>query len=91
MTGAYLRALRNGKWDNIEVEHLSEEELKDKFICRSPEELVNWMSMLCAKIRQIEPIFNGLVEDGILKFTDTPEAEPEKSENENKSATPPES
>lgn len=71
MTGAYLRALRNGKWDNIEVEYLTEEELKSKFLTRPPEELVNWMSMLCAKLREIEPILNDLVADGILVLADT--------------------
>jgi hypothetical protein len=70
MTGAYLRALRNGKWENIEVEHLTEEELKDKFLKRPPEELVNWMSMLCAKIRQIEPLFDDLVAEGIIAKVD---------------------
>lgn len=91
MTGAYLRAVRNGKWDNVEVEHLTDEELRDKFISRAPEELVNWMSMLCAKIRHVETLFNGLVEDGILKLATTHEDEKPNSENENKSPTPPES
>ena len=67
MTGAYLRAIRNGKWDNVEVEHLTEEELKDKFSHRSPEELVNWMSMLCKYIRQNETLFKELEQEGILK------------------------
>ena len=90
MTGAYLRAIRNGKWDNVEVEHLTDEELRDKFSTRPPEELVNWISMLCAKIRQIEPVFKGLVKDGILlEVRDTHEDEPEKAENENKSTPPP--
>ena len=66
MTGAYLRAQRNGHWANVEIEHLTDEELRDKFLHRPAEELVNWMAMLCAKIRQIEPIFDGLVKDGIL-------------------------
>jgi hypothetical protein len=83
MTGAYLRAIRNGKWDNVEVEHLTEEELKDKFLTRPPEELVNWMSMLCAKLREIEPIFNGLVEDGILQLVDKNAAVHSNSSNEN--------
>lgn len=67
MTGTYLRVNRNGHWTNVEVEHLTNEELRDKFLHRPPEELVNWMSMLCEKIRQIEPVFDGLVKDGILK------------------------
>jgi hypothetical protein len=67
MTGAYLRAQRNGHWTNVEVEHLTDEELRDKFLHRPAEEIVNWMSMLCAKIRQLEPVFDGLVKDGILE------------------------
>lgn len=71
MTGAYLRALRDGKWCNIEVEHLTDEEIKDKFINRSPEELVNWMIMLCKKIRQVEPVLDSLVAEGILQKIDS--------------------
>lgn len=67
MTGAYLRANRNGHWINVEVEHLTNEELRDRFLHRPVEEIVNWMSMLCEKIRQIEPVFDGLVRDGILE------------------------
>jgi hypothetical protein len=87
MTGAYLRAIRNGKWDNVEVEHLTEQELRDKFLTRPPLELVNWIHMLCNKIREIEPIFNGLVEDGILARVDKSDSgiPYEESENENKS------
>lgn len=69
MTGAYLRAKRNDKWENIEVEHLTPEELREKFLQRSPEELVNWMDMLCGKIREIEPLLNELVAKGILVYT----------------------
>jgi len=87
MTGAYLRAIRDGKWDNVEVEHLTEQELRDKFLTRPPLELVNWIHMLCNKIREIEPIFNGLVEDGILARVDKSDSGTpyEESENENKS------
>lgn len=74
MTGAYLRAKRGDKWENIEVENLTDEELEEKFLKRSPEELVNWMKMLCAKIRQVEPILVQLEKDGILTLQyDTPE------------------
>jgi len=88
MTGAYLRAIRNGKWDNVEVEHLTDEELRDKFLTRPPEELVNWMAMLCAKLRDIEPILNGLVEDGILQLVDKHNNEHSNSSDENQSEPP---
>lgn len=68
MTGAYLRAKRGDKWENIEVEHLTPEELQEKFLQRSPEELVNWMDMLCRKIREIEPLLDELVAKGILGY-----------------------
>ncbi len=29
MTGAYLRMKRNGKWENIEIDQLTNEELDD--------------------------------------------------------------
>lgn len=67
MTGAYLRAKRGDKFENVEVEHLTDEELEDKFLKRSPEELVNWMKMLCAKIRQVEPLLLALEKEGIIK------------------------
>lgn len=67
MTGAYLRAFRNNNWVNVEVEHLTSKELHDKFIGRTPEELVRWMTMLCETIRSNEIIFKDLEKDGILK------------------------
>lgn len=85
MTGAYLRAQRNGQWTNVEVEHLTDEELRDKFLHRPAEELVNWMAMLCAKIRQIEPVFDGLVKDGILAVVSDSEIQ---KEDENVQQTP---
>ena len=85
MTGAYLRAQRNGHWTNVEVEHLTDEELRDKFLHRPAEELVNWMAMLCAKIRQIEPVLDGLVKDGILAVVSDSEIQ---KENENVQQTP---
>jgi hypothetical protein len=67
MTGAYLRAKRGDKFENIEVEHLTEEELKEKFLHRPPEELVKWMSMLCEYLRRLEPLLQDLERDGIIE------------------------
>lgn len=74
MTGAYLRVKRGGEWHNVEVEHLTDEELIEKFTHRESHELVNWMRMLCEKIRQLEPLLKSLEADGIIEFVQkTPE------------------
>lgn len=54
MTGAYLRVKRNDSWENIEVEHLTDEERNELFIQRTPEELVKWMNLLCKEVAVID-------------------------------------
>ena len=49
-SGAYLRV---GK-ENVEIEHLSDEELLEAMEGRSPEELIRWLSLLCETIRELE-------------------------------------
>lgn len=66
MTGAYLRVKRGEKWENVEVEHLTDEEIREKFATREPQELINWMIMLCEKLRHLEPLLDGLERDGII-------------------------
>lgn len=66
MTGAYLRVKRGDKWENIEVENLTDDEIREKFATREPQELINWMIMLCQKIRQVEPVLVQLEKEGIL-------------------------
>lgn len=73
MTGAYLRVERDGKWRNIEVEHLTPDEIRDHFIDRSPDELVNWMTMLCKKLHELEPLMESLVRDGIIELAENQE------------------
>lgn len=68
MTGAYLRANRGDKFENVEVEHLTDEELEEKFLTRDPKELVSWMKMLCAKLRQIEPLLVALEKEGVIAY-----------------------
>jgi hypothetical protein len=66
MTGAYLRVKRGDKWENIEVENLTDDEIREKFATREPQELISWMIMLCQKIRQVEPVLVQLEKEGIL-------------------------
>lgn len=68
MTGAYLRVKRGDKWENIEVENLTDDEIREKFATREPQELINWMIMLCQKIRQVEPVLQELEKIGVLKM-----------------------
>jgi hypothetical protein len=66
MTGAYLRVERDGEWQNVEVEHLTEDELKANFLTRTPEELVSWLNMTCAFLRKLQPLLDDLEKDGII-------------------------
>jgi hypothetical protein len=66
MTGAYLRVKRGDEWMPVEVEHLTDAELDEKFLHRTPEELVNWMKMLCKHLRHLDPLLLDLERDGIL-------------------------
>lgn len=67
MTGAYLRIKRGDKYENIEVEHLTDKERETLFIDRSPVEIINWLNVLSAKLAEHETLVNELVEDGILQ------------------------
>lgn len=60
MTGAYLRVKRNGKYKNVEIEYLTEDELKELFLDRDKEELVKWISFL---VNTIHPIAEFLKKD----------------------------
>lgn len=75
MTGAFMRVKRGDKWENVEVEHLTDDEIREKFATREPQELINWMIMLCEKIRMVEPVLTELESKGVISFHyDTPAA-----------------
>ena len=48
MTGAYVRIKREGKWDNIEIEYLTDEEL-EKFLTEKDSK--KWAIFLAKFIR----------------------------------------
>ena len=64
MTGAYLRVQRNGKWQSIEVEHLTDQERE--IVLKDDARLMKWLHVVCNKLAETEELFSGLVEDGIL-------------------------
>lgn len=80
MTGAYLMAERGGERKPVEVEFLTAEEIDEKFLSRTPEELVSWVKLLCKALRNIDPLLKDLERDGIIKLAPDPAAPPESPE-----------
>lgn len=64
MTGAYLRIKRE-KWENIEVEHLTDEERQE--ILKDDPRLMQWLNVVCNKLAETERLFAELEEEGILE------------------------
>ncbi len=54
MTGSFLRVEREGKWENIEVEHLTDVELDEIIGARDKAEIMDWLSLTCSVIRLAE-------------------------------------
>ena len=65
MTGAFLRINRNGKWQSIEVEHLTDSEHKEEF--KKREDCVEWINMLSKKIVEAENFLQELEKDGLTE------------------------
>ena len=47
MIGAYLRVKREGKWQNIEIEYLTDGEREELFKDDSPENILKWLNFMC--------------------------------------------
>ena len=47
MTGAYLRVKREGVWQNVEIEYLTDEERNELFKESDSEELLKWLNFMC--------------------------------------------
>ena len=52
MTGAYLRVERDGKYENIEVEYLTDEEREH--LLRKDGRLIKWLHLVCKTLASIE-------------------------------------
>ena len=64
MTQAYLRVKRDGHYENIEVEHLTEEELDSIIGSRNKDEIMSWFKMVCKTLHIIEEKFFEPKEEG---------------------------
>jgi hypothetical protein len=55
MTGAFLRVKRDGRWENIEVEHLTSEERAEIFTNRD-DDILPWFDMVCNLLAKLEEV-----------------------------------
>ena len=67
MTGVYIRVERDGKWQNLEIEHLTDKERNMILLDGGDERLMQWLHLVCNKLSEMEGTFEDLVSDGILK------------------------
>ena len=65
MTGAYLRVKRDGKWENIEIEFLTDAEREENL--KDDPRLINWLNLVCNKLSEIEELLQDLEKDGVIK------------------------
>ena len=58
MTGAFLRVWRDGKWQNVEVEHLTDCE-REKALKDDPR-LMAWLHVVCNELSRVEGMLKQL-------------------------------
>lgn len=54
MTGIYLRVKRDEKWQALEIEELTEEELREVFKLATKERVIAFLYTALAAFRQVE-------------------------------------
>ena len=67
MTGAYFRVQREGKWENIEVEHLTDEERAELFMGKDEAFIMGTLHLMSHRLVETENLLNDLAEEGILE------------------------
>jgi hypothetical protein len=60
-TGAYLRVERNGKFENIVVERLTDEERAERF--SNDPGLIRWFNLVCNKMVELQVELERIFED----------------------------
>lgn len=54
MTGAYLRVQRDGEWQSLEVEYLTDDERKMWLTGEGEGKLLLWLNLVCKKLAKLE-------------------------------------
>jgi hypothetical protein len=68
MTGAFLRVQRDGKWQNLEVEHLTDCEREKKL--KNDPSVLSWLHLVCNELARVEGILKQLEADGVLEVSE---------------------
>lgn len=66
MTGAYLRVKRDGKFENIEIEHLTDDE-REKLLSND-DRLMQWLHVVSNKLADADRLLASLAADGIIEL-----------------------
>jgi len=64
MTGAYLRVKRKDKWENIEIEHLTDKERE--IVLKDDPRLMQWLHIVCNELVSIDKLLKELEESGVI-------------------------
>jgi len=56
MTGIYVRVFRNNKWDAIEIEYLTRDEINELFKNKNKDELISWIGALADYIHNFAEV-----------------------------------
>ncbi len=54
MTGAYVRIRRNGTYQAIEIEHLTDDE-RERALAELGDDVMPWLHLVCHKLAEVEP------------------------------------
>ena len=70
MTGIYVRVKRNGKWENVEFELLTDKEMEEFIAVKQAlkQDGWRWVINFAKYLRdKVKPLMDDLVKDGIIK------------------------
>lgn len=65
MTGVFFRVEREGKFKNIEIEHMTDDEREQIF--KDDSSLMQAFNLVCQKLAETEKLFDELEQEGILQ------------------------
>ena len=66
MTGAYFRVKRNNKFENIELEYLTDYERHKTLSKKERAFVLSCLNLVCNKLAELEPLLKELEKDGII-------------------------